>query len=103
MKIDRTFEIITPESAEEGKVAEAGFLAEGTDCSFRSLAREVRDGCWEPSCWPLPADLTHVWLTQYGEADYATGEVENVSLHFAGKPREAKHWAKIVRLAAVRV
>jgi hypothetical protein len=104
MRISRTYEIITPESAENGEAADAGFVEQDADYSFRRLMREAREGGWESSQYPLPdseADFAQVWLTRYGEADFRTMETENVSIHFAGTTRQVRFWAMIVR-AAVR-
>lgn len=76
-KFNVTYEMITPESAEYGDVADAGFVLEN------ATLRDALDafGPWghvEANECPVHAPR---WFTGYGEEDCITGEVENRSLH----------------------
>ena len=88
-----TFETITPESAEHGDTATAGFVAEGV--GLREALEALGwggDGC-EASEYPVTDPR---WLTMYRvREDYATAEIENRSLHFP----EAVTAASRVRIA----
>jgi hypothetical protein len=75
-----TFETITPESAEHGDTATAGFIAEGV--TLREAIEAVgwgNGGCVADEC-PVtdPRSLTMYRVCE----DYATAEIENRSLHF---------------------
>lgn len=78
LKINRTFEIVTEESAADGEAAEVGFLAEGEAIGFRSLVARVTEGGWLCSQSPLPADdagFERVWISSDPVQDYRTGGV----------------------------
>lgn len=79
MLFDITYEIITPESAEDGEAAESGFESQGIT---------LRDA-WEFMRWNgghCEASDSHIhqarWLTFYGGQDTMTGGYTNYSLHF---------------------
>lgn len=83
-----TYEIITPESAEHGDVAEEGFIDEdGQECTPEEAFNMV-EGC-EPSA----SDFTGgVWYTdnEY-HTDYKTGAQESRSYHLKGfTPRQER-------------
>ena len=96
--INTTYEIITPESAEDGDVAENGFLSENEPVTFRELVERLTAG--EPSCSPCDGD-TRTWVTHYGSQNPADGSYENESVHFANTnpARKAKYWARALALA----
>ena len=92
-----TFEIITPESAADGDVAERGFNVESDEATFSELV-DMLEGT-QPSCSPLPAEPSkYIWFTAYGEADFRTGEVENRSFHAADQ-RAARYMLKAWKYA----
>jgi len=75
-----TFERITPESAEQGDVAERGVLAEGV--SLREAFEHLwyAEGGVEASEWPVQCPR---WLTGYETHHCSdTGAIGNVSMHF---------------------
>lgn len=81
MRFSVTFETVTPESAEHGDTADAGFVVQGV--GLRAALDEFgywADGGIEASC----SDIEDArWLTAYRtREDFATGEVENRSIHF---------------------
>ena len=75
-----TYEIVTPESAEDGDAAERGFIDENASDGFRGIVDTLRGT--EPSCWPMPTDGGRVWYTCSGyDHDYRTGGEESRSYH----------------------
>lgn len=75
-----TFEVITPESAEDGEVAESGFLEEGLTLRDAIEALRWDRGCYvDSNSYPVTAPR---WFTFYEtDHDYATGAVTNKALH----------------------
>jgi hypothetical protein len=97
--INRTFEIVTPESAECGDVAESGFLSQDEPCGFRELVNLLQGG--EPSSYPCKG-ATRDWVTQ-DQGETERGERESHSIHYSRKnhPRAAKYWRKAFIAAGV--
>jgi hypothetical protein len=87
-----TYEMITPESAEEGLFADTGWIDEegvsmqldewevdeGTTLAEKTAKYLYDQGAWEPSSTWFHEGI---WYTEYGESDFRTGEVENRSYH----------------------
>lgn len=75
-----TYDLVTPESTEQGDYAESGFL--GKDLPFRDavkLFNYERDWTYiEANEWPLRSPR---WFTDYGEVQFASGNTRAVSLH----------------------
>lgn len=104
MLISRTYEIVTPESAENGEVADQGFDFEREPVTFRELIRIIdRDGFRECSSHPASGSVNE-WLNTYPEQDYRDGSYTSYALHFDrdNAPRYAKYWAKAIRYATAR-
>ncbi len=100
--ISRTFETVTPESAEDGEVAESGFVSISEPVTFRELVSLMRDHP-VPSCYP-PRGEAFEWLSTYGEESFRDGyEVRTESLHFdrSNPPRRLKYWRKAMRAAGI--
>jgi hypothetical protein len=99
--VSRTFDIVTPESAESGESADSGFLAESESVTFRELVSLMRAHP-NPSCYP-PSGETYEWLSSYPETDYLDASETTESLHFAREnpPRAAKYWRKAMRAAGI--
>lgn len=98
-----TFEIVTPESATDGDIAEAGFISEGQPFTFRELVEWMQGG--EPSAWPASGDVSE-WVSQsQGEtrAYFESGEDETRSIHYsrANPPRMARYWRLAMRAAGL--
>jgi hypothetical protein len=76
-----TYDIVTPESAEHGDLAESGFYAENV--TLREAVDALYGMATEADCCPVSVTYPPRWLTNYeaGE-DYATGAIESRSLHF---------------------
>lgn len=77
--VNKTYEIVTPESAEQGDAEDRGFVFEDKKMSPEDLASEIRNENY--SEWSS-SDKTG-WITAYDEdGDFRTGERTNYSLHF---------------------
>lgn len=97
-----TYETITPESAEEGDVADSGWIdEEGVDMEPDEIDLDegldvidktvefLRDHNAEPS--EMGRGAAPRWWTAYEvDVDYATGEVENHSFHLHGYSDEER-------------
>lgn len=84
LRIRVSYELITPESAEEGDVAERGW-----DNEEGQPMENVREAVeWLTEHGPLePSSSTFhhaIWYTHYGDRDYRTGNVRNLSFHVTG-------------------
>ena len=92
--ISKTFEIVTPESAEHGDAESRGFEFKDEPTSFRELVDLMKEHP-QGSSSPCSGDV-HAWFTSYGETCYKTGEERTTSIHFSriNKPRHAKYWRK---------
>lgn len=80
MMFNITYEITTPESAENGDFEETGFIIQ--DASFKEAMEELR---WHRGCY-VEANEYPVrdprWFTFYETGvDYQTGATTNLSLH----------------------
>ena len=99
--VSRTFEVITPESAEYGESAESGFLVESEFVTFKELVTLMRE---HPvaSCYP-PRGETYEWLSTYPSQDYRDASETTESLHFAREnpTRMAKYWRKAMLAAGI--
>jgi hypothetical protein len=97
--INRTFEIVTEESAADGDAAERGMLASNEAVTFRELVSMLRYG--EASEWPASGEARE-WVTQdQGEtrAFFERGEREAHSIHYSRD--NAAHKARYWRLAFI--
>jgi len=96
--VSRTFETVTPESAEEGDFADSGFIYQDRELTFRELVRELQDGGFsEPSCYPIPAGFSP-WVSQADSStNYRTGAETRESLHLADDSK-ARYWIKALRM-----
>jgi hypothetical protein len=94
--ITRTYEIITPESAEHGEAAESGFCYEDDKVSFRDLVRLLGDH-------PVPSCSHGIpnWASSYPDVDYCTGEETINSIHPGQDRISQKYWAKAVKAAGI--
>lgn len=102
--IDKTFEIVTNESAENGEAEDSGFSAIGEHLTFAELVDALKHKFIHPS--QSPADRsTDVWFTTESEQDYMTGEYRSESIHFSSDnpSRKRKYWVKAMELAGVKL
>lgn len=101
--IDKTYEVVTEESAEYGEVADSGFAAENEPVSFRELVDMIRGEFIHASQSPVSRS-THVWFTSESQQDYMTGEYRSESIHFSREnpTRKAKYWIKAMQYAGLK-
>jgi hypothetical protein len=101
--VDKTFEVVTHESAEHGEVEDAGFSAVNEGVTFRELVEMMRREYTHPSMSPVHRS-TRVWFTNEPEEDYRTGEYRSESIHFShdNPARKTKYWIKAMRCAGYR-
>jgi len=84
-KFNVTYEIVTPESAENSEADEIGFIAEGV--SFREAVEEVQltRTCDVDGIMGIEASDSRIeaarWFTIYNGAEFETGARESLSLH----------------------
>ena len=98
LKLSMTYEIITPESAENGEAEESGFVFENEECTARELARYIeREGFTEPSC----SHGVPQWLTCYGSQGYETGEYENRSIHPGRDKQSQRVWRQVLTITGI--
>lgn len=95
-KMNKTYEIVTEESAEHGDFEESGFEYEDNEFSFMELVREIKD-----AGATMPSDSSpsmHTWYsTPDADIDYHTGEYTYYSFHPKGlTERQAKVLYRLV-------
>jgi hypothetical protein len=84
------YDIVTPESAEDGDTAENGWEVEESEVyrGLQDLLKEVSDHTWVE--WSSTAvNTAHDWITSEGEEDFGTGDTKSYSLWISrvdGKP-----------------
>lgn len=87
--INKTYEIITEESAEQGEVEEHGYVYQDVEISFRDLVDMLREFPLGSS-WPgIPR-----WASSEQEQDYVTGEWYSESIHPGDDARSQRYWTK---------
>jgi len=76
-----TFEIVTPESAENGEPEEQGFLDKDLESDFEDMVGTLEGT--EPSNYPPSAEnASSTWYTKYDvDVDYESGSHESNSYH----------------------
>jgi hypothetical protein len=99
--ISRTFDVVTPESAEDGESAESGFITESEAVTFRELVSMMRD---HPIASSSPCDGSRWdWLSSYPEEDFRDCSSRTESLHFdnSNPPSRDKYWRKAMVAAGI--
>lgn len=100
--ISRTFEEVTPESAEYGDFSDSGFVYKDTEFTFRELVTELREFSGMSSS--RSQGHTRDWASQYHETTcYRTGTTRAESLHFSREnpAQKGKYWAKALRASGL--
>ncbi len=99
--ISRTFDVVMPESAEDGESADSGFLAESESVTFRELV-SLMESHPNPSCYPSRGE-SYEWLSSHPETNYRDASETTESLHFSREnpPRRLKYWRKAMRAAGI--
>jgi hypothetical protein len=101
--IDKTFEVVTHESAEHGEIEDGGFASINERVTFRELVQMMRGDYVHPSMSPVHRS-TRVWFSSEPDQDYRTGEYRSEAIHFSpnNPQRKAKYWIKAMRCAGYR-
>jgi hypothetical protein len=104
--VSKTYEVVTPESAEEGDVEDRGFEYEKTRMSLRDLIREIKDlGSFEFDSSPMTiteivrrgnAGASLTLYTMDTHTNYQTGAETSYALHIKGSPRAMKRLGEIL-------
>ena len=99
--INKTYSIVTPESAENGEDSDSGFLSKNEKVTFRELVNLIQDHP-APSCYPASGSVWE-WVSTYPSTDFQTGEEETQSLHFSRQngPWKEKYWKKAMQMAGI--
>jgi hypothetical protein len=98
-EVGKTYEVITPESAEEGDAEERGWVFKPEMMSLRDTVREIEElGSFEPDSWPMPMTGTQLSLYQSDvDEDYETGAETREVLHIRGSAGAMKRIRQIVK------
>jgi len=101
IKISKTYQIVTYDSAEHGEASEYGFIFESEGYTFRELVRLMRDYN-NPSCYPATGGA-YEWLSNDASIDYTTGDETIESIHYSAdnEPNKAKYWRKAMACAGL--
>jgi hypothetical protein len=95
MKLSITYQIVTPESAEQGDVEESGFALEDSECmDVEEVQSEIafHTGSFqgfEASNSGAVASSTY-WSTVDGEEDYETGALKFYAVHLSDASLEER-------------
>lgn len=91
LKISKTYEVVTEESAEQGDFEETGFVFKDQPCGFRELIETIEHGgfCHSDSSHGVPR-----WLYTESEVNYRTGEYTSYALHPARDKQSMRYWDK---------
>lgn len=81
--VGKTYEIVTPESAEHGEADEHGWVFDAEPMTLRETVREIQKlGAFEADSSPVPQKGTRLTLYQSdGDVDYGTGAETREALH----------------------
>jgi len=104
-KVSRTYDEVTPESAENGDFSDNGFVFEDSAMDLYDVLRELED-CSELSCSPCTMQncSPHTWAsTGFSIDDYSTCTERNESVHITMMGREisGRRLARIYKLAGL--
>jgi hypothetical protein len=99
--ISRTYEVVTPESAEFGESDDAGFICQSEPVTFRELVDLMRAHP-VPSSYPCGGTRWD-WLSSYSETNYRDASERTESLHYdKDNPRfKDKYWRKAMMAAGI--
>lgn len=91
IKLSKTYEVVTEESAMQGDAAEHGFEWKDVEHGFRELVDILTDDGY------IYASDSHGvprWVSTEPEMDMYTGEYTSYSLHPGDDRMSQKYWAK---------
>lgn len=98
--ISKTFDEITPESAEDSDFSDSGFITEREEVTFRELV-DLMSEHPIPSCSPDNGDTNTCYSTEYYVTDYhdLTQRQESIHYHKDNTPNAAKYWRLARKIA----
>jgi hypothetical protein len=84
--VSRCYDVVTPESAKDGDIADSGFVFENQEMDFREVLREL-ESCARLSAGPIrsPEDCANVWAYSEPDEDYQTGAERSESVHIKNR------------------
>lgn len=91
IKISKTYEVVTEESAEQGDIEESGFVHKDQPYGFREIIKTIKD---EGFHYPDSSHGTPRWLSTESEVNYRTGEHTTYELHPARDKQSMRYWNK---------
>lgn len=96
--ISKYYAIVTPESAEDGEIAEAGEVFLDSECTISETVDYIKG--LTPSQHPI-TNPVHVCFYSEGDTDFVTGETETNSYHYShnNPTKNLKHWISAIKLA----
>jgi len=98
IKISKTYEIVTHDSAENGDTSESGFICEDAEYSFSELVYAMeREGFYKPNRSHGCPD----WVSTYPEQNFRDGSYTIYSLHPGKDARSLRYWEKACKAAGV--
>ena len=95
--VSRTYDVVTPESAERGDFTESGFVFEKTAMTLKQVFSELRslgyfenlqDTCNSQSLYSADADI-----------DYRDGSETREALHIDASPRVMRRLTRLLKTA----
>lgn len=80
--VSRFYDIVTPESAKDGDIAESGEVYTNQVMDVRQTVAELGE-MMDTSSWPIrfPTEAECVWACSEPAQDYRTGEYRSESVH----------------------
>ena len=100
--VSKTYEVVTPESAEDGDFADNGFVFEDEVMDRSDVVRELRRGGY---IHPSSSSLQMLrWVSTEEEQDYSDGSYTSYSLHIqalAGPEIDADTWKSLLEEAGL--
>jgi hypothetical protein len=90
IRLSRTYQIVTPESAESGYC-------------FEDVQYTLREAIALLYSHPIPSsDGVPRWASSHPQIDYRTGAQTIYSVHPSDDPVTQRHWPKVLRAAGVK-
>lgn len=91
LKITKTYDVVTEESAEHGDFADSGFVYKDQPYGFRELIETIEFGGFNE---PDSSHGVPRWLSTAPDQDYRTGDYTTYSLHPARDKQSMCYWDK---------
>ena len=97
-KVGKSYEIVTPESAEHGDAEERGWVFDTEPMTLRETMREIEKlGAFEPDSLPVPRKGTQLTLYETdGDVNYRTGAETRNALHIRASENAMRRLKQIL-------